>query len=156
MAIWDFRYLKDSDNQIKYAQISAIDPDDPDIKMFVPNFPVQNMAFLPANKPAKVRNRVGTTNGVVKIHFSFPAAITADLLALVGHNFSSDATITVYEPCLSCGVLVSHTSISSLRLMTRQIHTEIFRLVMLLLDLLHLQVLGMEIILYQRQRMRQT
>ena len=110
MAIWDFRYLKDSDNQIKYAQISAIDPDDPDIKMFVPNFPVQNMAFLPANKPAKVRNRVGTTNGVVKIHFSFPAAITADLLALVGHNFSSDATITVYggssfDPATSLGTI---------------------------------------------------
>lgn len=108
--MWDFRYLKDSDNKVRYASVSSVDPDDEAINTTVSGFPVQNMSFLPVNRPAKIRNIVGTTNGVVKIHFSFPAAQTIDLLALVGHNFSPDATITVYggssfDPATSLGTI---------------------------------------------------
>jgi len=80
-----FAYLKNSDNEITRATVSVettiLDAD---------RFPEINVKRLPVCRPLRIRNELP-----VRILLSFPADITADLVAIVGHNLTENATISI-------------------------------------------------------------
>jgi len=80
-----FAYLKNSDNEVTRATVSVettiLDAD---------TFPEINVKRLPVCRPLRIRNELP-----VRILLSFPADITADLVAIVGHNLTENATISI-------------------------------------------------------------
>jgi len=80
-----FAYLKNSDNEVTRATVSVettiLDAD---------TFPEINVKRLPVCQPLRIRNELP-----VRILLSFPADITADLVAIVGHNLTENATISI-------------------------------------------------------------
>jgi hypothetical protein len=92
-------YLEDADNLIKQAQIVVSDPDS--------SMPAYNAGMLPVTLPARCLNH----SDPMKWHLSFPGdTVGVDSIALVCHNLSSDAVITVkggnsFDPSSSLGTM---------------------------------------------------
>ena len=79
-----FGYLKNGDNRIYEALLTADSADS--------NFPAANVAVLPVSKAwHTAAGKIGNQ----KLRIDFPVARTVDTFALVGHNISSGATITL-------------------------------------------------------------
>ena len=76
----DFRYLSDADNLARSATVTAISED--------PLYGAANLTALPVSLPYRA---TGLSGQVLAIDLG--AAAGADLVALVGHNLTADATI---------------------------------------------------------------
>lgn len=85
---WTFGYLKDEDNMAKYAD-AYIDPleytEDSD-------YPLSNILSLPVSKAARLTPLAASSS----ILLSVPSVGDVTVLALIGHNLSSSATVTIY------------------------------------------------------------
>jgi hypothetical protein len=80
----NFTYLKNSDNLLAQALVSATTADS--------NYPISNIESLPISKPYR------TGDGKIidqKIHIDFAVAQAVDFIGIVAHNLTSGATITL-------------------------------------------------------------
>jgi len=111
MAFAKLNYLKIEDNIARQARLTAVDPADDSVDQADSNFPVSNMQLLPVSKPGRIWNRVSSSGtGSMNLQVSFTAAQSINVIALVGHNLSSSATITLnggssFNPTSSQGTM---------------------------------------------------
>ena len=77
-------WINDENNLAKQASVTGTNPTDST------NYPERNLISLPVSKTLRINNRASN-----KLHLTFNRAVTADFAALVGHNLSAGATITL-------------------------------------------------------------
>jgi hypothetical protein len=93
MSAWKLNYVKESDNLAKRAQFSAGNPS-AGIDQSDSAYPLSNIIQLPVSKPGRIKNQNSTEGMLLQVVYS--GAVSIDTIALVGHNITSGATITIY------------------------------------------------------------
>lgn len=77
-------WITDDDNLARQALITVTEPTD------ISAYPESNLVALPVSATTRFKNRASN-----KIHFSFGRAVSLDFVALVAHNLSPTATLTL-------------------------------------------------------------
>lgn len=85
---WTLQYLKDSDNLIRGGSIFVDSTEYTEDS----SYPKENLLMLPVSKTARF-TAIGATAGV---HVTIPNEEDVTVIAIVGHNLSESATVTVY------------------------------------------------------------
>ena len=100
---YTLNYITHTNNTARQASLLA---GDASTDQSDSNYPVSNMLQLPVSKKGRIRNIYGP----MELQVSFPGATDVDTVALVGHNLSNSAKVTVYggasfDPTTSLGTI---------------------------------------------------